>query len=153
MIDREEIVGFEEWWKRIEELIIRADTIVFVLSPDAVSSNVWRKELEFAASLKKRFAPIVCRSVDIEAIPDELARLNLMFFDEAHFDERAARASSPRQAGRLGLRLEHCVFAGADDEQVLVPFDPFAGDELLEQRLHELQSGGRPNCLLWPIAI
>jgi hypothetical protein len=43
MIDREEIVGFEEWWKRIEELIIRADTIVFVLSPDAVSSNVWRK--------------------------------------------------------------------------------------------------------------
>src|SRR3954447_13910201 len=39
----------------------------------------------------------------------------------------AERASNPTlaDAGR------------ADDEQVLVPFDPFAGDELLEQRLVE----------------
>ena len=34
LIDRTEIYAFEEWWKRIEALIARADTIVFVLSPD-----------------------------------------------------------------------------------------------------------------------
>lgn len=33
LIDREEIYAFEDWWKRIEELIARADTVVFVLSP------------------------------------------------------------------------------------------------------------------------
>ena len=111
MIDREEIVAFEEWWKRIEELIIRADTIVFVLSPDAVSSDVWRKELEFSASLKKRFAPIVCRSVDIEAIPDELARLNLMFFDEAHFDERADVLAQALSTDIAWIR-KHTEFGG-----------------------------------------
>ncbi len=40
LIDRTEIYAFEEWWKRIEALIARADTVVFVLSPDAVASEV-----------------------------------------------------------------------------------------------------------------
>jgi hypothetical protein len=34
---------------------------VFVLSPDAVVSDVTLKEVAHAASLNKRFAPIVCR--------------------------------------------------------------------------------------------
>ena len=33
LIDRSEIYAFEDWWKRIEALIARADTVVFVLSP------------------------------------------------------------------------------------------------------------------------
>ena len=64
MIDREEIYAFEDWWKRIQALIGRADTIVFVLSPDAAKSDVALKEVEYAASLNKRFAPIVCKRID-----------------------------------------------------------------------------------------
>jgi TIR domain len=90
MIDREEIYAFEDWWRRIEELIVKADTIVFVLSPDAVSSEICIKEVKFAASLKKRFAPIVCRPLGTAPVPDELARLNFIFFDdEAHFGEKS----------------------------------------------------------------
>src|SRR6266478_970168 len=33
LIDRSEIYAFEDWWKRIEALIVQADTIVMVLSP------------------------------------------------------------------------------------------------------------------------
>ncbi|MGA9322303.1 MAG: toll/interleukin-1 receptor domain-containing protein [Xanthobacteraceae bacterium] len=58
LIDRQEIYAFEDWWKRIEALIGRADTVVFVLSPDAVKSDVALKEITYAASLNKRFAPI-----------------------------------------------------------------------------------------------
>src|SRR5580692_2727882 len=61
LIDRSEIYAFEDWWKRIEALISRADTVVFVLSPDAVASSVALREVSFAASLNKRFAPVVCR--------------------------------------------------------------------------------------------
>src|ERR1700704_3734024 len=43
-IDRSEIYAFEEWWKRIETLITQADTVVFVLSPDSVASEVALKE-------------------------------------------------------------------------------------------------------------
>jgi hypothetical protein len=58
--DRTDIYAFEEWRKRIEDLIGRADTIVFVLSPDAVRpGSVAPKEIAFAASLNKRLAPNV----------------------------------------------------------------------------------------------
>ena len=65
LIDRTDIYAFEEWWKRVEDLITRADTVVFVLSPDAVKpGTVALKEVAFAASLNKRFAPIVFRPVE-----------------------------------------------------------------------------------------
>jgi tetratricopeptide (TPR) repeat protein len=87
-VDRAEIYALEDWWKRIEDLIVKADTVVFVLSPDAVSSDMCRKEVAFAASLKKRFAPIVCRPVDTAMVTDELAHLNFIFFDNNdRFDE------------------------------------------------------------------
>src|SRR5258707_10175890 len=72
LIDRTEIYAFEDWWKRIETLIVRADTVVFVLSPDSVASEVAMKEVTRAASLNKRFAPIVCRHVEIERVPEAL---------------------------------------------------------------------------------
>jgi tetratricopeptide (TPR) repeat protein len=91
LIDRTDILAFEEWWKRVEALIGRADTVVFVLSPDAVrSDSVARKEVAFAASLNKRFAPIVLRPVDDKAVPEELAKLNFIFFDDQTRFEHSA---------------------------------------------------------------
>ena len=92
LIDRQEIYAFEDWWKRIETLIGRADTVVFVLSPDAVSSDVARREVAHAASLNKRFAPIVCRRVEDDTVPEALRRLNFIFFEEpAQFEASADR--------------------------------------------------------------
>jgi formylglycine-generating enzyme required for sulfatase activity len=92
LIDRQEIYAFEDWWKRIEGLIGRADTVVFVLSPDAVKSEVALKEIAHAASLNKRFAPIVCRRVEDGVVPEALRRLNFIFFDDpAQFKASADR--------------------------------------------------------------
>lgn len=92
LIDRAEIYALEDWWKRIESLIVKADTIVFVISPDAVSSEICQREVKFAASLSKRLAPVVCRRVEDKAVPEELARLNFIFFDdEANFNESMNR--------------------------------------------------------------
>src|SRR5262245_39551997 len=88
LIDRHAIEDLEDWRKRIEALIVQADTIVFVLSPDAVASPECRKEVDFAASLNKRFAPVVCRTVADAAVPDALARINRIDFIDAPFDER-----------------------------------------------------------------
>ena len=91
LIDRTDIYAFEEWWKRVEDLIVRADTIIFVLSPDAVRPDtVALKEVAFAASLNKRFAPIVFRPVQDKDVPEALARLNFIFFDDpAQFEQSA----------------------------------------------------------------
>src|SRR5262249_40797730 len=105
LIDRTEIYAFEEWWQRIEALIGSADTVVFVLSPDSVASEVARKEVPFAASLNKRFAPIVCRRVVDAAVPPELARLNFVFFDdEPRFEASADRLAEALQTDIAWIR-------------------------------------------------
>ena len=82
LIDRTQIYAFEDWWQRIEKLIGQADTIVFVLSPDSARSDVALREIAYAASLNKRFAPIVCRRTEARATPEILRRLNFIFFDD-----------------------------------------------------------------------
>jgi WD40 repeat protein len=93
LVDRTEIYAFEDWWKRLEALVVRADAVVFVLSPDSVDTgSVCQKEVAFAASLNKRFAPIVARHVDHTLVPEPLRRLNWVdFSDPATFDERMAQ--------------------------------------------------------------
>ena len=92
LIDRSEIYAFEEWWQRIEALIIRSDTVVFVLTPDSVSSDVALKEVSFAASVNKRFAPVIRRRVDDKSVPKALAKLNFLFFDDdLRFEESTNR--------------------------------------------------------------
>ena len=89
-IDRSDIKAFEEWWERIKKLIEAADTIVYVVSPDSVTSEVALKEIAYAAALNKRLAPIVCRRVDPKTVPEALSKLNFIFFDdEAQFAAKA----------------------------------------------------------------
>src|SRR5580700_3244069 len=111
LIDREEIYAFEDWWKRIEALIGQADTVVFVLSPDAVSSRVALKEVEYAASLHKRFAPIVCRRVESSTLPEALRRLNFIFFDNPErFDASADALASALETDINWIR-QHTEYA------------------------------------------
>ena len=92
LIDRSDIHAFEKWWLRIEALIAQADTIVFVLSPAAVASKVCAEEVDFAAGLNKRFAPIVYQHVDGTAVPAALQELNFISFGDAdRFDDNMRR--------------------------------------------------------------
>jgi tetratricopeptide (TPR) repeat protein len=110
LIDRSEIYAFEDWWARIESLIARADTVVFVLSPDAVASEVALKEVAFAASLHKRFAPIICRAVSPKAVPEALARLNFIAFeDPERFEESAHRLAEALDTDIVWIR-QHTDF-------------------------------------------
>ena len=114
LIDREEIYAFEDWWKRIEALIGRADTVVFVLSPDAVKSEVALREVAHAASLNKRFAPIVCRRVEDATVPDELRQLNFIFFDDAgHFEQSVDRLTEALRTD-IGWVRQHTEYGEAE---------------------------------------
>jgi TIR domain len=108
LIDRTDIYAFEEWWKRIEALIVRADSVVFVLSPDSVSSEVALKEVAFAASLNKRFAPIVFRPV--EDVPEALARLNFVYFDDAERFENNANQLAEALTTDIDWIRQHTEF-------------------------------------------
>jgi formylglycine-generating enzyme required for sulfatase activity len=114
MIDRTHIYAFEEWWKRIEALIARADTVVFVLSPDAVTSDIALKEVAFAASLNKRFAPVVCRRVANKEVPEALRKLHFILFNEAEqFDKNADRLAEALNTDIVWIR-QHTEYGEAE---------------------------------------
>jgi len=113
LIDREEIYAFEDWWTRIEALIGGADTVVFVISPEAVKSDVAVKEVAHAASLNKRFAPTVCRRVENSAVPEALRRLNFIFFDDSsQFEASADKLAEALQTDIVWIR-DHTKFGEA----------------------------------------
>ena len=114
LIDREEIFAFEDWWKRIEALIGRADTVIFVLSPDLVESEVALKEVAHAASLNKRFAPIVYRRVEDSAVPEALRRLNFIFFDDPEQFEASGDRLTEALRTDIGRVRQHTDYGEAE---------------------------------------
>jgi hypothetical protein len=115
LIDRTDIYALEEWWKRIEALIGQADTVVFVLSPDAVRpGTVALKEVAYAASLNKRFAPIVFRPVEDNSVPEELAKLNFIFFDDASQFEQSTDKLAEALNTDVGWIRQHTEYGEAE---------------------------------------
>jgi tetratricopeptide (TPR) repeat protein len=119
LIDRTDIYAFEDWWQRIQALIGRADTVVFVLSPDAVTSDVALKELAYGAALNKRFAPIVARRVEDAAVPEPLRRLNFIFLDDPDRFEVGADQLAEALTIDIGWVRQHTEFGEAARRWVL----------------------------------
>ena len=81
--DTDDILPTEEWKQRLANLISQADTIVFCLSPHSAASEVCKWEVEHAESLNKRIMPVVVEPIAHDDAPEELAKLNYIFFDSA----------------------------------------------------------------------
>lgn len=77
--DVDDILPTEAWRERLEALIRKADSIVFLLSPHSAVSEICAWEVEFANALSKKIAPIVIEDVAGADIPPMLARLNYIF--------------------------------------------------------------------------
>src|SRR5262245_3431180 len=76
LVDRESIEPGEPWQQRLAHLLVQADAVVFIISPDSVRSPhcVW--ETDEAERLSKRLLPIAYRPVDGHLIYKRLSRLN-----------------------------------------------------------------------------
>jgi WD40 repeat protein len=68
--------AFEE---AINRGIEQADSVVYLLSPDSITSNFCQQELDYALSLNKRIIPILVRQTDHEQVP--MALRNLQYID------------------------------------------------------------------------
>src|SRR5262249_6378707 len=81
-LDKHDIAAGEEWEARLGRLIETADTVVYVISPDAVASKRCAWEVGRTIDLKKRLLPVVWRRVDKAQAPPRLKQLNYIFFDQ-----------------------------------------------------------------------
>jgi tetratricopeptide (TPR) repeat protein len=79
--DIDDTLAGEEWWQRLQELIAQADTIIFVVSPHSIVSKYCASEIRYARRLKKRIFPVIISNVDWSQIPDGLASVHSISFE------------------------------------------------------------------------
>src|SRR5262245_53082859 len=106
-LDKHDIAAGEDWEARLGRLIEAADTVVFVVSPDAVISKRCAWEVERTVALKKRLMPIVWRRVEEAQVPPRLKQLNYIFFDKPMMSVPSLTALSTALRTDLGWIREH----------------------------------------------
>jgi WD40 repeat protein len=79
-VDWKDIPLTAEWQQEILTNIETADSFIFVISPDSVTSPNCRKEIDHAVSNNKRMVPIFRRPVPDDAIPPALGRFQRIHF-------------------------------------------------------------------------
>ena len=75
-LDRHDIAAGEDWEARLGGLIAQSDTVVFVVSPEAVKSEQCTWEVDRTIELSKRLLPVIFKSVPDHDIPEKLRRCN-----------------------------------------------------------------------------
>jgi WD40 repeat protein len=78
-IDRNDIKPGEPWEDRLGGLIAQSDTVVFVITPEAVKSERCAWEVDRTLALSKRLLPVVHKPEN--DIPEKLRRLQFVRFD------------------------------------------------------------------------
>ena len=119
-LDKTDIAPGEPWKERLGGLIQAADTVVFVISPDSIKSNVCAWELEESARLGKRLIPVVARRIADADAPPALGRLNWVFCAESDDKDAALAALDSALHTDLPWVREHTrlgEFARRWDEQ------------------------------------
>lgn len=102
-VDWEDIPPSAEWFAEIQAGVREADGFVYVISPDSVSSEVCRRELDNAVDQHKRIVPVVFRDPGDGGVPDAAAALNWVFLRSGDdFD-----GGLQRLTGALETDLEH----------------------------------------------
>ncbi len=80
-LDRHDIVAGEDWEARLGGLIEHADTVVYIVSPEAVKSERCEWEVNTAHAKTKRILPVLFKAVPDADIPEQLRRRQFVRFD------------------------------------------------------------------------
>jgi TIR domain len=80
ILDRHDIKPGEPWETRLSGLIEQSDTVVFVVSPQAVKSERCDWEIDKTLALSKRLLPVIHKSVPDSQIPPKLSKLQFIPF-------------------------------------------------------------------------
>jgi Tol biopolymer transport system component len=80
-LDRHDIAAGEDWEARLGGLIAQSDTVVFVVSLEAVKSERCAWEVDRTIELSKRLLPVIFKPVPEHDIPEKLSRLQFVRFD------------------------------------------------------------------------
>jgi WD40 repeat protein len=81
-VDWEDIPPAVGWLEQIEQGIEQSDAFIFLISPDSVTSEVCKVEVEHARKNHKRIIPILVRDTDTKSVMSTVRDLNWIFIRE-----------------------------------------------------------------------
>jgi len=81
-LDQDNIPLTAKWREEIREGIEKADNFVFIISPDSVTSNACREEIEIAVQLHKRLIPILYRYTSSRTVHEALREIQFIPFGD-----------------------------------------------------------------------
>jgi Tol biopolymer transport system component len=79
-LDKQDIEKGVDWEERLGALILKADTVVFIISPASVRSRRAQWEVDRTVELGKRLIPVQWIKVDEAEVPERLRRFNYTIF-------------------------------------------------------------------------
>ena len=98
--DPDSTIDEDNWKDLVYDLVAGCDTIVTVLSPDAIETCEW--ELECAVEQSKRIIPVVCRDLEGKRLPSPLHALKAV---DCRSEERRT-AGIAELIGKLSTDLD-----------------------------------------------
>jgi WD40 repeat protein len=132
-LDTSDIAKGEPWEDRLSALIKEADSVIFVLSPEAAKSERCGWEVDQAIKASKRLLPVVWIDVQESDVSSPIKKLNYIHFNgDRLFTEALTELSGALRKDILWIR-EHTRYA--DLSQRWLPLRPddllLRGQELL----------------------
>jgi WD40 repeat protein len=112
-IDRRDLPYGEEWQEELGDFIRGSDTVVWLVSPDSVTSKWCKWELGVVERFNKRLVPVRIRDIAPEDLPESLGRIHLLPVDgiyepASHFSSLVMALNTDRswvkEANRLSDR-------------------------------------------------
>ena len=104
IIDRKGIHGAEKWEARLGQMILEADTIVFILTPASVQSEICHWEVDQALLRHKRIVPVLAKPLGTSKPHEALRDLNYV-----HFYPEPSMPGAGWGAGLTRLHATLCV--------------------------------------------
>lgn len=112
-LDTKDILPGEHWRPRLEDLIRRADAVVFLISPDSIDrwdspppeESVCAWEIRRTVELGKQLVPVLWRSLGGQRPPPELGKPNWVSFEDYQHSGMADEAAFGAALERLRLAL------------------------------------------------
>lgn len=77
-IDRRDLAYGEEWQQELAEFIRASDTVLWLVSPDSVTSKWCNWELGEVTRLHKRLLPVRLRETDNTTLPPALGKIHIL---------------------------------------------------------------------------
>ncbi len=106
-VNTTDIQSGTDFEQAIREGVERADTVVYLLSPNALASQYCQQELGFAQTYNKRIIPLLIHPVDGVEVPDELRVIQFIDFQMiSGTDEAEGRVEDEAAQGAIAKLIQ-----------------------------------------------